>query len=238
MWCWLWLPACFLLLACACVDMSKPQTEDSKFFRTILYPYAEFLKQAVRMTIHTEGLEKTPKEGRFLLVSNHQNEADPGVLHLCFPKSQLAFISKQEAENMFVIGKIMHKTLCQMINRENDREALKTILKCIQMIRDDQVSVGAFPEGGILGDYKVYPFRPGLFKIAQKAKVPIVVCTIKGTTDLFRNMKRLKPTQVHMHLLDVIPAEEVQRMNTVELSHRIYEMMIADLGEDWRYTEE
>ena len=84
----------------------------------------------------------------------------------------------------------------------------------------------------------MYPFRPGLFKIAQKANVPIVVCTIKGTTDLFRNMKRLKPTEVHMHLLDVIPAEEIQGKTTVEIASRVYEMMIADLGEDWRYTEE
>ena len=233
------LIAClFLIIACAFVDLSNPQTEDSKFFRTIFYPYITFLKQVVGMTIYAEGLEKAPKDGRFLLVCNHQNEADPGVLNHCFPKSQLSFIAKKEAKNMFVIGKIMHKTLCQMIDRENDREALKTILKCIQMIKDDQVSVGAFPEGGILGDYKVYPFRPGLFKIAQKANVPIVVCTIKGTTDLFRNMKRLKPTEVHMHLLDVIPAEELQGVTTVEIADRVYEMMIGDLGEDWRYTEE
>ena len=231
------LAGLFLVVSCACVDLSKPQSEDSKYFRTIFYPYITFLKQIVGMTIYTEGLEKTPKEGRFLLVCNHQNEADPGVLNHCFPKSQLAFIAKKESKDMFVIGKIMHKTLCQMIDRENDREALKTILKCVQMIQNDQVSVGAFPEGGILGDYKVYPFRPGLFKIAQKANVPIVVCTIKGTTDLFRNMKRLKPTKVHMHLLDVIPAEEIRGKSTVEIAHRVYEMMIADLGEEWRYTE-
>lgn len=228
----------FLLLICACVDLKKPQQEDSKFYRTMLYPYTEFLKQAVGMTVYTRGLEKTPRDGRFLLVCNHQNEADPGVLHHCFPKSQLAFISKKEAENMFVIGKFMHMTLCQMIDRENDREALKTIVKCIQMIKNDQVSVGVFPEGGIKGDYRVYPFRPGVFKIAQKADVPIVVCTIRGTTDLFRNMKRLKPTEVHMHLLDVIPAEEIRGKKTVEIADRVYEMMIADLGEDWRYTEE
>jgi len=233
------LLAClFLLAACAFVDLSKPQTEDSKFYRAILYPYVDFLRQAVGMTVHAEGLEKTPKDGRFLLVCNHQNESDPGVLFHCFPQSQLAFISKKEARNMFVVGKFMHKTLCQMIDRENDREALKTILKCIQMIRDDQVSVGAFPEGGIKGDYKVYPFRPGMFKIAQKAGVPIAVCTIKGTTDLFRNIKRLKRTQVHVHLVDVIPAEELKGVTTVEIADRVYEMMIADLGEDWRYTEE
>ena len=233
------LVAClFLLIACGCVDMSKPQTEDSKFYRSILYPYVTFLKQAVGMTVYAEGLEKTPKDGRFLLVCNHQNEADPGVLHHCFPKSQLAFISKKEAENMFVIGKFMHKTLCQMIDRENDREALKTIIKCIQMIKNDQVSVGVFPEGGIKEEFKLNPFRPGVFKIAQKANVPIVVCTLQGTTDLFRNIKRLKPTYVKLHLLDVIPACELEGKTTVEIADRVHAMMQADLGEEWRLTEE
>ncbi len=227
-----------LMILCALVDMKKPQERDSKLYRTVMYPYIEALMQLVMIRLHTQGLEKTPEEGRFLLVCNHQNESDPGVLLHCFKKSQLAFISKKENADMFVVGKFMHKTLCQMIDRENDREALKTIIKCIQMIKDDQVSVGVFPEGGIKGDYKLYHFRSGVFKIAQKANVPIVVCTLKGTTDLFRNLKRLKPTEVHMHLLDVIPAEELVGKTTVEIADRVHAMMLSDLGESWRVTEE
>ena len=119
------------------------------------------------------------------------------------------------------------------MNRENDREALKTILKCIQLIKEDKVSIGAFPEGGILVKDKLSHFRSGMFKIAQKAGVPIVVCTLKGTSDLFHNVKRLKKTHVRLHLVDVIPAEEVKAANTVELGERIYEMMLADLGPEY-----
>lgn len=223
----------FLCAVCAAVDMDKPQECDSKFYRAVMYVYVEALKDLVGLKVETRGLEKTPKEGRFLLVCNHQNETDPGILLHYFKKSQLAFISKRENENMFVVGKMMHKTLCQLVNRENDREALKTILKCIQLIKEDKVSIGAFPEGGILVEHKLSHFRSGMFKIAQKANVPIVVCTLKGTTDLFRNMKRLKRTYVQLHLLDVIPAEEVKAANTVELGERIYEMMLADLGPEY-----
>ena len=223
----------FLVLLAALVDRKKPQEADSRLYRFFMYPYIEALMQLVGIRLTTEGLEKTPKEGRFLLVCNHQNEADPGVLHHCFPKSQIAFISKKENADMFVVGPFMHKTLCQMIDRENDREALKTILKCIQMIKDDQVSVGVFPEGGIKEEYKLSHFRPGVFKIAQKAKVPIVVCTIRGTTDLFRNIKRLKPTEVALHLLDVIPAEELEGKTTAQIADRVHAMMLNDLGEDW-----
>jgi len=234
--CWLGLlllAVLFLCILCAFVDLDKPQEEDSKFYRAVMHVYIEALISLVRLRVEVSGLEKTPKEGRFLLVCNHQNESDPGILLHYFKNSQLAFISKRENRTMFAVGKFMHKTLCQLVNRENDREALKTILKCIQLIKEDKVSIGAFPEGGILVKDKLSHFRSGMFKIAQKAKVPIVVCTLKGTSDLFHNMKRLKRTHVRLHLIDVIPAEEVMTANTVELGEKIYQMMLTDLGPEY-----
>ena len=229
----------FLLLCilCALVDTDKPQEEDSKFYRFMMHLYIEALISLVCLKIEVSGLEKTPKEGRFLLVCNHQNESDPGILLHYFKKSQLAFIAKREANSMFAVGKFMHKTLCQLVNRENDREALKTILKCIQLIKEDKVSIGAFPEGGILVKDKLSHFRSGMFKIAQKANVPIVVCTLTGTSDLFHNIKRLKRTQVRLHLLDVIPAEDLEGKTTVEIAEQVHAMMLADLGEEWRIAE-
>ena len=224
----------FLCVICAVVDLDKPQEHDSKFYRKAMSVYIEALKSLVGLKITTQGLEKIPAQGRFLLVCNHQNEADPGILLHYFRNSQLAFVSKKENRNMFVVGKLMHKTMCQMVNRENDREALKTILKCIQMIKDDEVSVGIFPEGGILVKDKLSHFRPGVFKIAQKANVPIVVCTLKGTSALFHNMKRLKTTPVHLHLVDVIPAEDLVGKSTVEIADRVHGMMQESLGEEYR----
>ena len=227
----------FLCLLFACVDLEKPQEEDSPFYRFFMYLYIDALMVLAGLKMETAGLEKAPKDGRFLLVCNHQNEGDPAILMHYLKKSQLAFIAKKESRDMFVVGKFMHKTMCQMIDRENDREALKTILKCIQMIKNDQVSVGVFPEGGIKIYGKLNPFRPGVFKIAQKANVPIVVCTLKGTDVLFHNMKHLKRTPVRLHLLDVIPAEELKGKTTVEISDRIHQMMLEDLGEDYRLED-
>ncbi len=227
----------FLVAVCAAVDTDKPQEQDSKFHRAVTHAYITALIPLVRLRIRTRGLEKTPKEGRFLLVCNHQNEADPGILMHYFKKNQLAFIAKREAGSMFVVGKLMHKMLCQLINRENDREALKTILKCIQLIKNDQVSIGVFPEGGILVKDKLSHFRSGVFKIAQKTEVPIVVCTLTGTSDLFHNMKRLKKTCVELHLVDVIPAEDLKGRTTVEIAEQVHAMMLSDLGESYRLEE-
>ena len=227
----------FLVFVCKLVDLEKPQEHDSKFYRAVMYLYIEALISLVLVRLHTRGLEKTPKEGRFLLVCNHLFLADPGILLHCFKKSQLSFITKQENQQMFVVGKIMHKILCQPLDRENDRAALKTILKCIQLIKDDEVSVGVFPEGYTSKDGKLHPFRPGAFKIAQKANVPIVVCTIRNTRQIFKNLAKCKSTDVELHLVEVIPAEELKGRSTVEISDRVYESMIADLGEEYRTDE-
>ena len=190
------LAVVFLWVCCRAVDMDVPQEEDSQFYRMLMYPYIEALISLVGVRLHTKGLEKTPKEGRFLLVCNHLFIADPGILLHCFKKSQLAFITKQENLKLPIIAPIMHKILCQPIDRENDRPALKTILKCIALLKEDKCSIGVFPEGYTSKDGKLHPFRPGVFKIAQKANVPIVVCTIQNTRPIFKNLKKLKKTDV------------------------------------------
>ena len=219
----------FLWLMSAVVDLNKPQKKDSKFYRATARLYISFLVTVLRIRIHTEGTEKIPKDGRFLLVSNHICDADPIVLMHCFPKSQLAFISKREVSSYFLVGKYMHRLLCQPVNRENDREALKTILNCIQLIKDDAVNIAVFPEGYIHPDRKLHHFRHGVFKIATKTNVPIVVCTLQDTPLIFKNMFK-KPVDLKVHLLDVITPEQYAGMTTVELSEKIYQMMADDLG--------
>ncbi len=244
---WLWiLPVSFLgsllamvillflfaWIACTLVDLDKPQEKDSPFYRRLTYILADTATWLLRMRVHTRGLEQTPKQGRFLLVCNHICDLDPVVLFSYFKKSQLAFISKRENTTMFLVGKVMHKLMCQLINRENDREALKTILTCVQLLKEDAVSVAVFPEGYTSMDGLLHPFRSGVFKIAQKAKVPIVVCTLQNTNKVFKNAKRLKPTDVHLHLLGILTPEDVQGLTTVDIGNRVHAMMAEDLGPD------
>lgn len=226
--------ALFILLLSALVDQEKPQEKDSKLYRIAVYLCVDLLFTVARVRVHTQGLEKAPKDGRFLLVCNHLHEADPAVILRYLPKSQLAFIAKREVKDMFIVGKLLHKILGQLVNRENDKEALRTIIKCIQLIKDDLASVAVFPEGRIHPDRKFYPFRPGVFKIAQKANVPVVVCTLTNTHNVIKNFLKLKPTDVDLHLITVIPAEEVTAVKTVELADRIYQIMAEDLGEAYR----
>ena len=227
----LWLGLFLLLVVLAwSVDTKKPQQEDSKFYRRLLTAVAIAAKPVLRVELHTDGLETMLKKGRFLLVCNHLSVMDPVILIGSFANSQLAFITKRENERLFLVGKLMHKILCQSINRENDREALKTIINCINIIKEDKASIAVFPEGYTSLDGKLHPFRNGVFKIAQKAQVPIVVCTLQNTQHVFHNAARLKKTHVHLHLVGILYPEAQKGLTAVDIGNLAHHIMAVDLG--------
>ena len=212
-------------------DPTKEQDGDDPYIRTIVKLYAPAVFKLLGCKIETSGTEKLPKDGRFLLVCNHLNDLDPGIPLAVFPKAQLAFISKKENLSKPIVGKLMLKIQCQLIDRENDRAALKTILKCISILKEDKASIAVFPEGGIIKDGKLlHDFRPGVFKIAQKAEVPIVVCTLNGTQNILKNARKFRRTRVDLHLLEVIPAEALRGIPTTRIAERVHGIMAADLG--------
>ena len=50
-------------------------------------------------------------------------------------------------------------------------------------------------------------------------------------------LAKLKKTDVPLHLVAVIRPEEYAGKTTAEIADMVYEMMIADLGEEFRYIE-
>jgi hypothetical protein len=51
-----------------------------------------------------------------------------------------------------------------------------------------------------------------------------------NTADSISNLLHLKPSHIDLHLLEVIPAQELQGVNTAQIGQRIYDLMAADLG--------
>lgn len=222
--------AFLFLWAVSSLGAGKEEQGDNPFYRRLIEVYIESICIVLRMRLDTRGLEKIPENGRFLLVCNHLSLLDVLVLLLHFRGRELTFITKQENMDMFIIGKLMRRIQCLPLNRDNDREALKTILKAIAVVKEDKASMGLFPEGTRSLDGKLHHFRSGGFKIAQKCGVPIVVCTIQNTQHVFRNFLRLRSTPIPLHLVEVIGAEELKGITTVDIAARVHAAMASDLG--------
>ena len=234
-----WLVLAFLFLWVVS-SLKKPEEEegDNRFYRRLVEVYIESILMVLRMKVDTRGLEKTPEGGRFLLVCNHLSLLDVLVLLYHFRGRELTFITKQENMDMFIIGKLMTRIQCLPLNRENDREALKTILKAIAVVKENKASMGLFPEGTRSLDGKLHHFRSGGFKIAQKCSVPIVICTIRNTQHVFRNFLHGKATPIPLHLVEVISPEELKGVTTVDIANRVHAAMAADLGPELVAPEE
>ena len=72
------------------------------------------------------------------------------------------------------------------------------------------------------------PYRSGVFKIAQKANVPIVVCSLVNSRAILHNMFR-KHTEVWLDVLDVVPAEELAGKTAIEVGERVHAVMEAGI---------
>ncbi len=242
---WLWqLPVYFLGL---CIGMllavvgfliiwgmftnpEKPVEKEKPWQRALVQAVCGAGLRLLHVKLRVSGMEKLPKEGRIILVCNHLHIVDPVVLLHCFRKKQLAFIAKRESRSMFLVGRLIHRLQCQYINRENDREALTTILKCIDLIKEDKASIGVFPEGYCSPDGKLQPLRNGVFKIAQRTKVPVVVCTLRGTTRVFSDFLHFRRPHVTLELVDVLDTTE-PGLTTKELGDRVHKLMAQSLGD-------
>lgn len=214
-----------ILVSCLFVDPKKQLDKPSGYFRFLLHKFCRLALAMGGVHVNVTGLDRLPKEGRFLLVSNHRFAFDPLVFYAVMPQAELAFLSKKENFSIFIVAQIMRKVLCLSVDRDNDRESLKSILKAIQFIKDDKASIAAFPEGKTnRTEDALLPFRNGVFKIAQKANVPIVVCSLVNSCAILKNMFR-KHTEVWLDVLRVVPAEDLVGKTTIEIGEHVHAIM-------------
>lgn len=113
---------------------------------------------------------------------------------------------------------------------------MKTILKCVDILEQDKASIAVFPEGYTSRTGHLQPFRNGVFKIAQRAKVPIVVCTLRGTAPIFRNAAHLRRTHVYLDLLEVLPASQLKGP-TKDIGDYVFAAMAQNLGDPMPDTD-
>ena len=209
-------------------NRQKPP-KNTAFFRFLLKNSLPLIIKVAKVKINAKGIEKFPEDTRVMLVCNHQHDFDPAVILSVFPEAKLGFIGKKEIYTLFpFISKAMHRINSLLIDRENDREAAKTIINAIKTVKEDTASIAIFPEGYTSVECNLLPFRNGCFKIATKTNVPIVVCVLNNTREIPKNIIRRK-TEVEFRLIDVIYPEQYAGKNTTEIGDMIYEKMKNEL---------
>lgn len=217
----------WFLLSFAFVSFKSSQDKGADYYRFALKVTLPLIVSLARVKINLNGipLEEVPKDREMLFVCNHQHNFDPAIIWSVFPDNNIGFIGKKEIyKTMPLIGKIMHKLYGLPMDRENNREAVKTIIGAIKILQEKKASIAVFPEGYTSKNCELLPFRNGAFKIALKAKVPIVVCAINGTRKIPKRMI-WRGCEVDFSVVDILYPEQFQGMNTNEIGDEIHAKM-------------
>ncbi|MCR5088154.1 MAG: 1-acyl-sn-glycerol-3-phosphate acyltransferase [Oscillospiraceae bacterium] len=225
----------FFWAVSASVPLDQPIQKQSRLCRLGLIYGAAAINFYGGIKAHLSGVEKLPSEGRFLFICNHRSMFDPLIVIDKLRKYNISFVSKPSNMKIPVAGRVVYSVGFLPIDRENNRNALKTILTASDYMKRDICSIGIYPEGTRSKTKEMLPFHAGCLKAAQRASVPIVVACVRGTENAQR-MKFLSMTAVSLDILEVIPADTVCSMKTDALSRHIRETIQACLDSTERDT--
>lgn len=170
------------------------------------------------------GLENIPEDHPVLFVGNHRSIFDI-ILAGSLIKYPVGFVAKKELQGT-PITLIMEEIHCLFLDREDPRQGLKTILTAIDYVKSG-ISMFIFPEGTrckVEGTF--LPFHAGSFKIATKAKVPIIPVTIVGMGDVFEDhYPRIKWAPVVIEFGEPIDTADMDRNAQKDLPDKVKALM-------------
>ena len=140
----------------------------------MIYP---FLKSITRLAlkiyfkkIHVKGLENIPKEGPFLIVSNHPSSFLDPINIALFVKHRISFLAKGEMFKNKIIASILRRLNILPIYRAQDDPSMLTknqeVFKgCYKKLSDNGVIL-IFPEGTSESERKLRKIKTGAARIA------------------------------------------------------------------------
>ncbi|MEN8302559.1 MAG: lysophospholipid acyltransferase family protein [Campylobacterota bacterium] len=146
--------------------------------------YAKTLLGKLKLNVKVINEEKIPKDGQFLLVSNHRSVIDPLIVELAIQNSKLFghWISKKELYNSFFFGVFVRNGGAILLDREksNMSSFFSDIKKCTKA--GDSIFI--FPEGTRnKSDNDIGEFKSGSQIIALKNRLNILPVFIRSNAN-------------------------------------------------------
>ena len=132
----------------------------------------EMAKFFCGLTYEVEGLENITPENTAIIFSNHQSAWETLALRVILP-SQTAVL-KKELLYLPLWGWALLLVKSIVIDRKNQRGALKALVEQGTERLNEGLWVLIFPEGTRAGAHEVLPFNVGGAVLAQKSEFPVV----------------------------------------------------------------
>ncbi len=183
-----------------------------------------------------EGMENIPRDKAVLYVGNHRSYFDILIGYTTVP-GLLGFVAKKEMTRYPVLKNWMDYVHCLFLDREDTREALKTILEGIDKIKHG-ISIWIFPEGTRNKNSEptdLLPFKEGSLKMAEKTGCPVIPVAMLGNDGIFeQHIPFIRPRKVYLRYGKPIYLKELlpeQRKKSGAYTRDVIISMIKEMEE-------
>lgn len=183
----------------------------------IAFRYIQFYSRSTCFVagakIKTYNMERINEGENSLIVSNHESYFDLWAVYSKV-NHRIIYVAKKELAKLPILGGWMRYSRIIFLDRENPRQAIKDLNGAAEMLKE--FPVGIFPAG--TRSIEELEFKAGSFKIAKKAKAPIVPMSLVNTSSVFENRKSFKKQTVIVYVHEVIPYEVYKDMDLITLA--------------------
>lgn len=191
----------------------------------LMIEIAHYLVAIMGLKVIVEGKENIPEDARYMVIANHQSNMDPILLVSILKNPHIAMIMKNNILKVPFLRRYLLAAGYLPLDRDNDRKAIEAVIKGIKWV-EAGYTFGAFPEGTRSKKGVMLPYRNGIFKVAQKARCPIMVITMDGLYKIKKNFP-LVPTKIYVKIHEVKDIYAFEDMTTVELGEQIRTEQLA-----------
>lgn len=153
---------------------------DSKKRKEARIAYTNELLKKLNIEVKVINKDKLPKDGQYLLCSNHRTIIDPLIVEVATQDSNLhgEWIAKKELYNSFFFGKFVRNSGTILLDREGSQ--MSGFFKDTKTSVKNGNSIYIFPEGTRnKTDSPIAEFKDGAQMIARINKLPILPVYIK-----------------------------------------------------------
>ncbi len=179
--------------------------------------------------IRVHGVEHVRPGQSYVYMANHSSLIDTPALFAYLPYP-FRIMAKRELFFVPFMGWHLWTAGHFPIDRRDRRRAARSLRRVIEGVRGG-TSLVVFPEGTRTRDGRLQEFKPGTFKIALKAGVPIVPVTIRGTFRLLPSTTLApKPGRVDVILGEPIETRDYNHERLPELIERTKDVIRRTLA--------
>jgi 1-acyl-sn-glycerol-3-phosphate acyltransferase len=135
-----------------------------------------------RIRLEVSGRDHLAPDATYVVMSNHQSFYDVPVLFRVFGPN-IRMVAKSELFRIPVFGDAMSAAGFISVDRSGGKSAVRS-LGDARALLGRQTHVWIAPEGTRSKDGELLPFKPGAFRLASQAGLPIAPVTLSGTRDV------------------------------------------------------